>query len=190
MQDLNKLFLIGRLTKDIGSDPNGRDFGYTQNGTCKAVISIASNLSKKDQNGQWTDDVNYFDITIWGKTAENLKPYLLKGTMIAVEAHLKQDKWTDQQGQNHSKISIIADSVQLCGGKKDNANFANPNTVYPNVQAQRQAYAQNGFNQNPTINPAQNMPQQNFQPPVNQAPAQQGGFAEDIPWDNNSPIPF
>ena len=190
MQDLNKLFLIGRLTKDIGSDPNGRDFGYTQSGTCKAVVSIASNLSKKDQNGQWTDDVNYFDITIWGKTAENLKPYLLKGTMIAVEAHLKQDKWTDQQGQNHSKISIIADSVQLCGGKKDNANFANPNTVYPNVQAQRQAYAQNGFNQNPSMNPAQNMPQQNFQPPVNQSPAQQNGFAEDIPWDNNSPIPF
>ena len=51
LQDLNKLFLIGRLTKDIGSDPNGRDFGYTQSGTCKAVVSIASNLSKKDQNG-------------------------------------------------------------------------------------------------------------------------------------------
>ena len=182
MTDINKVIEIGNITKNL--DENS--YGYTQGGIARANVSIAVNRSRKDASGQWVNDVSYFDVTVWGKLAENLKPYLLKGTMIAVEAHLKQDKWTDQQGQNHSKISIIADSVQLCGGKKDNANFANPNTVYPNVQAQRQAYDQNGFNQNP----AQNMPQQNFQPPVNQAPAQQNGFAEDIPWDNNSPIPF
>ena len=187
MQDVNSIVVIGRLTRDCGGSE--REFGYLQNGTCKANISIAVNESKKMADGSYQDYANYFDVTIWGKTAENLKPYLLKGTQIAVSGRLKQDRW-EKDGQKQSRIYINAENIELCGGKKDNANFANPNTVYPNVQAQRQAYAQNGFNQNPQMNPAQNMPQQNFQPPVNQAPAQQNGFAEDIPWDNNSPIPF
>ena len=185
MTDTNNVTVIGRLTKDLGSDE--RDFGYLQNGTCFAKLSIAVNESKKGQDGSWQDYPNYFEVHVYGKTAENLKTYLVKGQQICVSGTLHQDRWQDKQtGNNQSKIVIKSNSVQLCGGKKDNANFANPNTVYPNVQAQRQAYAQNGFNQNP----AQNMPQQNFQPPVNQAPAQQNGFTEDIPWDNNSPIPF
>lgn len=121
MQDINKVILVGRLTRDLGSDE--RSFCYVGNGTAKAVVSIASNRARK-QGDQWVDDVSYFDITIWGKTAENLKPYLKKGTQIAVEGYLKQDRW-EKDGQKRSAISIVAESVQLFGGKKESNNNGN-----------------------------------------------------------------
>jgi single-strand DNA-binding protein len=175
MQDLNSFNVIGRLTRDVGSDPNGRDYGYLQNGTCKAEISIANNRSKK-QGEQWVDDVSYFTVTIFGKMAENLKPYLTKGTQVCVSAHLHQDRWTDKEGKNQSRISIIADSVQLIGGKKEEG--FNPNKTYPTAQAAQKAssYAQQYQNQ------------QNSQQNFNGQP-----FQEDIPSggdDYPSDIPF
>ena len=114
--DMNHVFLIGRLTRDIGADE--RSFAYVGNGqTARANVSIAVNHSVK-KGDQWEDEVSYFDITIWGKTAENLKPYLLKGKQIAVDGALKQDRW-QKDGQNFSKVSIVANTVQLLGGKSD-----------------------------------------------------------------------
>lgn len=115
MTDLNHVVLIGRLTRDLGSDE--KNFGYVGNGMARANVSIAVNRSKKNGD-QWIDEVSYFDITIWGKTAENLKPYLTKGKIIAVDGHLKQDRW-EKEGQKFSKVSIVADNVQLLGGKSD-----------------------------------------------------------------------
>ena len=102
MTDMNHVFLIGRLTKDLGADE--RSFGYVGNGMARANVSIAVNRSRKEGD-QWTDEVNYFDITIWGKTAENLKQYLTKGKQIAVEGYLKQDRW-EKDGKNMSKVSM------------------------------------------------------------------------------------
>mgnify|MGYP003571345029 CR=1 FL=1 len=115
MTDVNHIVLIGRLTRDLGSDE--RSFGYVGNGQARANISIAVNRSKKSGD-EWVDEVSYFDITIWGKTAENLKPYLNKGKQICVEGHLKQDRW-EKDGQKQSRISIVADNVQLLGGKSE-----------------------------------------------------------------------
>ena len=119
MTDLNHVVLIGRLTRDLGSDE--RDFGYLPNSQARANVSIAVNRSKK-QGDEWIDEVSYFEVAIFGKTAENLKPYLLKGKQIAVDGHLKQDSWKDQQGNNKSKISIVAENVQLLGGKGESAS--------------------------------------------------------------------
>jgi len=115
MTDLNHVVLIGRLTKDLGTDE--RSFGYVANGQARANVSIAVNRSKKSGE-QWVDEVNYFDVTIWGKTAENLKPYLLKGKQIAVDGYLKQDRW-EKDGQKMSKVSVVANNVQLLGGKNE-----------------------------------------------------------------------
>ena len=122
MTDLNHVVLIGRLTKDLGTDE--RSFGYVANGQARANVSIAVNRSKKTGD-QWSDEVNYFDVTIWGKTAENLKPYLTKGKMIAVDGYLKQDRW-EKDGQKMSKVSVVANNVQLLGGKGDGAAPAAP----------------------------------------------------------------
>lgn len=115
MTDLNHVVLIGRLTRDLGEDE--RSFGFIGNGQARANVSIAVNRSKKNGE-QWVDEVNYFDVTIWGKTAENLKPYLTKGKMIAVDGYLKQDRW-EKDGQKMSKVSVVANNVQLLGGKTD-----------------------------------------------------------------------
>jgi single-strand DNA-binding protein len=115
MADVNHVILIGRLTKDLGSDE--RSFGYVNNGQARENVSIAVNRNKKSGD-QWIDETSYFDVTIWGKTAENLKPYLTKGKQIAVEGYLKQDRW-EKDGQKFSKINIIADNVQLLGGNKN-----------------------------------------------------------------------
>ena len=115
MTDMNRVFLMGNLTKDVDDD-----FAFTSSGVAKASLSLAINRSKK-QVEQWVDDTSYFYITVWGKTAENLKPYFKKGQKIAVEGYLKQDRW-EKDGKKESRISIIADNVWLAGGKSNSQN--------------------------------------------------------------------
>ena len=110
MTDLNHVIEIGRLTRDISE----RDFGYTTGGTARLNLSIAVNRSEK-RNGAWQDKVSYFDVTVWGKTAENIKSYLHKGKQIAVDGYLDQQRW-EKDGQKFSKVCIVANAVQLLGG--------------------------------------------------------------------------
>jgi single-strand DNA-binding protein len=142
--DMNHVFLIGRLTRDVGADE--RSFAYVGNGQmARANVSIAVNHSVK-KGDQWEDEVSYFDVTIWGKTAENLKPYLLKGKQIAVDGALKQDRW-QKDGQNFSRVSITANSVQLLGGKNDNSSTssATPAQDYERTKKQAQQSDDGGF---------------------------------------------
>ena len=111
---INKVIEIGRLTRDIGE----RDFGYISNGKAKLNISIAVDNGYGDKKS-----VYFFDVTIWGKTAENLKPYLGKGKQVALEGRLTQDTW-EKDGVKHSKVYITADVVQLLGGKDDGKDQA------------------------------------------------------------------
>lgn len=122
MTDLNNVVLIGRCTKDVGSDE--RSFSYIGNGTAKATVSLAVNRSVK-KGEKWEDEVNYIDCVIWGKLAENLKPNLTKGKQICVSGYLKQDRW-EKDGQKQSKIYVNAESVQLLGGGKPEAQETNP----------------------------------------------------------------
>lgn len=107
MADINSVVLVGRLTRNA-------ELKYTNTGMAISKISLAINRRwKKDD--QWVDEVNYFDVTIWGKTAESLQPYLLKGKQIGVEGELRQSRW-EQDGKTHSKVEINANNVQLLGG--------------------------------------------------------------------------
>ena len=141
MTDLNHVVLIGRLTQDLGSDE--RSFGYVGNGQARANVSIAVNRSKKNGD-QWIEEVNYFNITIWGKTAENLKPYLTKGKQICVEGHLKQDRW-EKDGQKQSRVTIVADQVQLLGGRGDNSQSSGSAGGAPRFQPVNNAEQNNGY---------------------------------------------
>jgi single-strand DNA-binding protein len=133
MTDINHVVIVGRLTRDLGTDE--KSFGYVASGQARANISIAVNRSKK-QGDEWVDESNFFDVTIWGKTAENLKPKLLKGTQIIVDGYLKQDRW-EKDGQKFSKVSIVANSVELAGGKKEgsSAQTSAPQTSAPQTSA-------------------------------------------------------
>jgi len=109
MRDLNHTVLIGRLTRDIEVTEIG------VNKTPKGVISIAVNDTHK-QGDKYVEEVSYFNVTLWGKQAETLKPFLVRGKQISVEGKLKQDRW-EKDGQKHSMVSVIATSIQLLGGK-------------------------------------------------------------------------
>lgn len=109
MTDINKVVEIGRLTKDASVE-------FIQTGTPKCEICIAVNRSVKKGNDR-VDEVSYFNVTIWGKTAQNLEQYLKKGTQICVEGYLKQDRW-EKDGQKQSRVVIVAENVQLLGSGK------------------------------------------------------------------------
>jgi len=177
MTDINSITIVGRLTRDLnGSDQ--REYAFTPNGQARANISIAVNRSRK-QGDQWVDEANYFDVTIWGKSAENLLPYLKKGTRVGVEGYLKQDRWQDKTtGQTRSRVSIVANNIQLLGGNSGNNGGANAAGGYtPRFQPNNQA---NSFA------PSQaQAPSQDFPPYDDQSfggPASDGGFPEDIPF--------
>ena len=118
MTELNSVIEIGRLTRDISE----RDFAYPTGGTARLNFSIAVNRSEK-RNGAWQDKVSYFDVTVWGKTAEKSKPYLHKGKQIAVDGYLDQQRW-EKDGVKYSKVVIIADNVQLLGGNENGQQSA------------------------------------------------------------------
>lgn len=106
-QDLNRVILIGRLTKDAA-------LTYTSGGMAVCKFAIAVNKRRK-QGEQWVEEVSFFDIVAWGKSGESLNQYLAKGKQVAVEGELHQNRW-EQDGQARSKIEINANNVQLLGG--------------------------------------------------------------------------
>jgi single-strand DNA-binding protein len=137
--DLNHVFLIGRLTRDA-------DLKYTPNGQAVSKFSIAVNRKKKDGDA-WTDEASFFDITLWGRQAEELNEYLLKGKQIAVDGELRQDRW-QQDGQNRSKIEVIANSIQLLGGGSDSRSGTGSGNSYGNGNGQRSSQSQGTTRQN------------------------------------------
>ena len=114
MADINTTTLIGRLTRD-------EELKYTPSGAAVGNISIA--INRKVKKGQeWVDESNFFDVVFFGKQAENLKQYLTKGKQVGVTGFLKQERWTNQNGQNRSAVKIYANDIQLLGGKDGNGN--------------------------------------------------------------------
>jgi single-strand DNA-binding protein len=107
MADLNHVTLIGRLTRDA-------ELKYTSGGQAVCKFSIALNRRRKNGD-QWEDEANFFDIVLWGRQGEALNQYLVKGKMVGVEGELRQDRW-QQDGQNRSKVEIVATNLQLLGG--------------------------------------------------------------------------
>jgi single-strand DNA-binding protein len=107
MTDLNRVFLIGRLTRDA-------ELKFTQSGQAVGKFSIAVNRKRK-VGDQWEDEANFFDATLWGRQAESLNQYLVKGKQVGLDGELRQDRW-EQDGQKRSKVEIIVNNIQLLGG--------------------------------------------------------------------------
>jgi single-strand DNA-binding protein len=110
MADVNHVVLIGRCTRDA-------ELKYTSGGMAVCKFAIAVNKRRK-QGEQWTEEANFFDVVLWGKSGESLYQYLVKGKQIAVEGELHQNRW-EQDGQPRSKVEIMANNVQLLGGDKN-----------------------------------------------------------------------
>jgi single-strand DNA-binding protein len=111
MADIIQVMGIGRLTRDA-------TVTFTSGGMAIASFAVAVNRKTK-KGDQWIDEASFFDVKLFGKTAENLTQYLTKGKQIGFSGSLVQERWQGQDGQNHSRVVINADNVQLLGGDRN-----------------------------------------------------------------------
>lgn len=115
MANLNKVFLIGRLTRD----PQLR---YTPSGTPVADLGMAVNRFRKGQDGQSQEETAFVDVTLWSKMAETATQYLKKGRQVFFEGHLKFDQWDSPEGQRRSKLTVVAEKMEFLDGRGDGDN--------------------------------------------------------------------
>jgi len=107
---LNKVFLIGRLTKDPV-------ITYLPSGTPVVDLTIAYNRRYRNQEGEWQEETHFFDVKAYGKSAEDWATRFSKGYMVLVEGKLVQEKW-EREGKKFSKVRIVAESIRLISKPK------------------------------------------------------------------------
>ena len=105
---MNKVFLIGRLTRDP-------ELRYTGNNTAVATFSLAVNRNFTNQSGE--READFINIVVWRKQAENVVNYLDKGSLVSVEGRLQTGNYTDKDGNKRYTVDVQADSVQFLESK-------------------------------------------------------------------------
>lgn len=107
MASLNKVFLMGNLTRDP-------ELRYSKNGTAICQFGFAVNRRFKAANGTETNDTCFIDIVVWGAQGENVERFLKKGASAFIEGRLQMDQWEDKDsGQRRSKLQVVAETVQF-----------------------------------------------------------------------------
>ncbi|GBL03616.1 single-stranded DNA-binding protein [Glaciecola sp. KUL10] len=157
---VNKVILVGNL----GNDPEVR---YMPNGNAVANLSIATSESWKDQQGQPQERTEWHKVTMYRRLAEIAGEYLKKGSQIYLEGKLQTRKWQDQSGNDRYTTEVIADQMQMLGGRNEGGNMGGGGG-YQRQQAPQQA-PQGGYQQQ-------------------SAPPQQGGGYQQ-PAQQNTPKP-
>ncbi len=150
--DINLVTLVGRLTREA-------ELKYTNSGLAVCKFSLAVNRRKRSGE-QWTDEVSYFDVVLWGKQGEAIQQYLGKGKQIAVSGELRQNRW-EQDGQSRSKVEIVASNVQLLGGSGGNSGGGSGN--YGGNRSENQSTAPSGGNSFGGFKPASSNGPENFE---------------------------
>ena len=152
MANLNKVMIIGNLT----ADPEVRT---TPRGASLTELRLAVNRISNGQNeGERREETTFLDVTCWGRTGEIAAQYLSKGRPVFIEGRLQMDSWEDKQtGQKRSRIRIIAENLQLLGGRGDGPQGGGqaPQRSYGNgggyqqggYQQQGGGYQQGGYQQ-------------------------------------------
>ena len=111
MASVNKVILVGNL----GRDPETR---YMPDGGAITNISIATTSSWKDKSGEKQEATEWHRISFFGKLAEIAGEYLKKGSQVYVEGKLRTRKWQDKDGQDKYTTEVIADAMQMLGGRQ------------------------------------------------------------------------
>ena len=122
MTDLNTVILVGRLTKDL-------ELKYTTNGMAVGTGSIAVNREAV-RNSEKVKETSFFNFSMFGKIAESLKTYMVKGKQVVLQGALKQRTWNDENGGKHSVVEIIVENVQLLGGGNSQNNQSQQDNNY------------------------------------------------------------
>ena len=149
--DLNRVMLIGRLTRDPVLQATSSGINFTK-------ISIASNKTYYTKDGQLKEEVYFFDCTAWGKLAETICKYLNKGRQIAIDGSLRYSSWENTEGKKQSRIEINIDNFQFLGSKgqrETSANQPSPNSKEYNATNENTNIQESNFSENPSDDPFQ-----------------------------------
>jgi single-strand DNA-binding protein len=112
MGSVNKVILVGNLGRDA-------ELKFTPSGFPISSFSLATTDRRKDKDNNWQERTEWHRIKLLGKQAESLQDYLKKGKQIYVEGRLETRSWDDKDGQKKYMTEIIADRIQLLGGRGD-----------------------------------------------------------------------
>ena len=112
MANLNRVFLMGNLTRDP-------ELRYTPSGTAVAQLGLATNRKWKDrQSGEMREEATFVDIELWGKQAELAGQYLAKGRPVFIKGRLRLDQWEDRNtSQKRSKLKVVGERFQFLGSR-------------------------------------------------------------------------
>ncbi|MEX1049451.1 MAG: single-stranded DNA-binding protein [Akkermansiaceae bacterium] len=122
MANLNKVMLIGNLTRDP-------ELRHTPKGTAVTEISLAINRSWNNDQGQKQEETTFVEVTLWGRQAELAQQYLVKGRPVYIEGRLQLDSWDDKEtGKKRSKLRVIGENMQFLssnpGAGNGNSNYS------------------------------------------------------------------
>jgi single-strand DNA-binding protein len=107
---INRVTLVGRLTRDpeLRSLPSGRSV---------SSLRVACNSSRMESDGERSERAHYFDVSVFGATAESVARYLTKGSRIGIDGRLEWREWEAQDGTKRQAVEVVADTVQFLGGR-------------------------------------------------------------------------
>lgn len=109
MSNLNRVFLMGRLTRD----PEQR---FISSGQAVVSLGLAINRNYTTANGEKREETTFVDVEAWGQQGDLIHRYLKKGNPIFVEGRLKFDQWETKEGEKRSKLRVVLDRFQFIGG--------------------------------------------------------------------------
>ena len=117
MASLNKVLLIGNLTRD----PEVR---MMSNGRPVCNFGLALNRSYKDSDGNRKDETTFVDVECFGPRAEAVGRFFSKGRSIFVEGRLKLDQWESKEGEKRSALRVVLDNFEFVDSKQDGPGAA------------------------------------------------------------------
>ena len=117
--DLNRVTLVGRLTRDP-------ELRHTASGDPIAGMRLAVSSRAKTDDGSWGDAPNYFDVTVFGRQAETTTTYLAKGRRIGVDGRLSWREWQAQDGTKRQSVEVIANDVFFLDSRPGEGGGAAP----------------------------------------------------------------
>jgi single-strand DNA-binding protein len=111
MPNLNKVMLMGNLTRDV-------ELKYTPSGQAVAQLGLAINRKYRDsKSNELREEVTFVTVEVWGKQAETAHQYLAKGRPLFVDGRLKLDQWDDKNtGQKMSRLKVVCERFEFLGG--------------------------------------------------------------------------
>lgn len=137
---MNKVFIIGRLSKDVELK--------VINSTGTAVVNNTIATSRyKSINGEKIEETLFIDVVFYSRIAEIVNQYLRKGSKIAVEGFLQQQTWVDVNGQNRSKIQIVVEQLEMLDTRQNDSSNSNyqQNNMNANYQNSQNQFATNSY---------------------------------------------